>query len=254
MKPAFGSLEYAQARLHARLGRRPTESDWRRIEVLRELGATIEALRRSALGDWVAGLGEHPDAHDVEAVLRDHWRRRVGEVASWVAPEWSEAMRWSAWLPELPVLDHLARGGAAFEWMDRDPVYRDLCGRDPSQWPVGSAASALLPLAPAWADPDALPALWFAHWRGLLPAGAAGTMLEALARTLRAHVREFIAAQAGDGVPLRRALAARLMFLLRRSALDPVQPFVFLALWALDLERLRGELVRRAAFPRLMVA
>jgi hypothetical protein len=254
VKPAFGSLEYAQARLHARLGRRPGEGDWRRIEVLRELPATIEALRRSALGEWVAGLGERPDAHDVEAVLRAHWRRRVEEVASWVAPEWSEALRWAGWLPELPVLDHLARGGRAFDWMDRDPVYRDLRGRGPESWPPGSPAAQLRPLGPAWTDPDALPAVWFAHWRALLPASAAGTMLESLAQTLRAHVGEFIAAQAGDGLPLRRALAARLMFLLRRSALDPVQPFVFLALWALDLERLRGELVRRAAFPRLMVA
>jgi len=33
--------------------------------------------------------------------------------------------------------------------------------------------------------------------------------------------------------------------------LDPAAAFIFLALAALDLERLRGELARRAAFPRL---
>jgi hypothetical protein len=36
--------------------------------------------------------------------------------------------------------------------------------------------------------------------------------------------------------------------------LDPAAAFVFLALSALDVERLRGELVRRAAFPRAPLA
>jgi len=38
---------------------------------------------------------------------------------------------------------------------------------------------------------------------------------------------------------------------LRRAMLDPAAAFAYLALIALDLERLRGELLRRAAFPGL---
>jgi hypothetical protein len=52
-----------------------------------------------------------------------------------------------------------------------------------------------------------------------------------------------------DGTPLVRALSARLTLLFRRAVLDPAAAFVFLAQIALDLQRLRGELLRRAAFP-----
>ena len=57
-----------------------------------------------------------------------------------------------------------------------------------------------------------------------------------------------------DGWPLRRALQARLALLFRRAMLDPAAAFIFLALTALDLERLRGELLRRAAFPGVAMA
>jgi len=50
---------------------------------------------------------------------------------------------------------------------------------------------------------------------------------------------------------MRRALAVRLSLLYRRATLDPAVAFIFLALSALDMERLRGELLRRALFPRL---
>jgi hypothetical protein len=57
-----------------------------------------------------------------------------------------------------------------------------------------------------------------------------------------------------DGWPLRRTLQARLTLLFRRAMLDPAAAFAYLALTALDLERLRGELLRRAAFPALVAA
>jgi hypothetical protein len=42
--------------------------------------------------------------------------------------------------------------------------------------------------------------------------------------------------------------------LLRRAALHPAAAFIHLALCALDLERLRAELVRRIVFARWVVS
>jgi hypothetical protein len=52
----------------------------------------------------------------------------------------------------------------------------------------------------------------------------------------------------------RRALGSRLTHLYRRATLEPAVAFVFLALSALDMERLRGELLRRAIFPSIEMA
>jgi hypothetical protein len=46
----------------------------------------------------------------------------------------------------------------------------------------------------------------------------------------------------------------RLVRLFRRSALDPAAAFIYLAVACLDLERLRGELLRRAIFPTFRMA
>jgi hypothetical protein len=47
---------------------------------------------------------------------------------------------------------------------------------------------------------------------------------------------------------------SRLALLYRRATSNPAAAFIFLALCALDMERLRGELLRRAIFPRFGVA
>ncbi len=70
-------------------------------------------------------------------------------------------------------------------------------------------------------------------------------------RTIAAHLADFRNPATRDGETLRRALAARLTLLFRRAMLDPAAAFIYLALVAQDGERLRGELVRRAALPGL---
>ena len=71
----------------------------------------------------------------------------------------------------------------------------------------------------------------------------------ARARTIAAHLAEFRNPATRDGERCGDALAARLTLLFRRAMLDPAAAFIYLALVAQDGERLRGELVRRAALP-----
>jgi hypothetical protein len=69
-----------------------------------------------------------------------------------------------------------------------------------------------------------------------------------------AHLIAFRALPPGDGTALRRALKPKLATLFRYAIATPAATFVFLALTLLDGERLRGELIRRAAFPRVPLA
>jgi predicted ATPase len=68
-------------------------------------------------------------------------------------------------------------------------------------------------------------------------------------RTLSNHLEQFVAATTAEAWLLRQALEARLRIFFRRAVLDAAAVFAFLGLSAIDLERLRGELARRAAFP-----
>jgi hypothetical protein len=261
-----GSLEFAHARIWARHGERPDEALWRRIEAAREFGAVLEIARASALARWLEGVGS-ADVHAIEIALRRHWRERVAEVAAWMPAAWRPAIEWCAVLVDLPALQHLARGGAPLPWLSGDPVLGALVDADavvPAA-PPGRSSTAALAAAPAdrrerqalqvlldaaRPDPTRLLALWRREWQRRLPRAAGRGALQArLLPLLAAHEAAFGAPPPLDGWALRRGLQQRLSMLLRRTLIEPTTAFVHLALCALDFERLRGELLRRAAFP-----
>lgn len=214
-----GDLDYAQARLAARYGERPNEAAWRSIGVIRDLPALLDAARQGPFRRWVAGLAPDPDAHAIEAAMRASWRGLCDEVRSWMPAEWQPAVECACSLVDLPVVAYLARGEPPLAWM------RDYPEPAPSADP----------------DPGALLAAWRDEWNRRAPASARrDPILRELAHVLRS--------------PSRQKAAARLPLLYRRSVLEPSAAFVFLALSALDMERLRGELLRRALFPHLRMA
>jgi hypothetical protein len=246
-----GSLEYAHARLGARFGARPDELAWRRIEMIRDVGGMLDAARASQLSLYLGEIGPDADAHAIELVLRVGLRERVRAIAAWMPPNWRAAIEWCALLPDLPVLQHLARGGSAPPWLRDDPLGAAL--RDSECGPKGEGAAYLL--AEGRLDPDRIAALWLAEWQRRLPVPVAESpFLADVVRLLKAHAAAFREPLQVEGWTLRRALHARLTQLFRRATLTPAAAFIFLTLSALDIERLRGELLRRVVFPRLPLA
>jgi hypothetical protein len=234
-----GSTEYAWARLCARYGQRLDEAQWHRIESTRTLAGFFESVRGSSLQGWIGELAPASGAHVVDLHIRAQWRALVDELARWSAAEWQPAVRWCSALVDLPVVDYLARGGAPLPWMPDDPRYAALVeGERPRDHP----------LAPLLAAGSTVPA-WTREWRRRLPRSRSGLLFE-LERMVVVHRAAFESLPPGDGTPARRSLAAKLVPLFRRAAATPVAVLVFLALALLDAERLRGELLRRAAFAR----
>jgi len=263
-----GSLELTHARVLARHGERLAGADWRRIEAIRDWTPALELARTTALRPWLEGVSVDSGVAQIEATLRRHWRGVVAEVAGWMPEAWHEAVRWCAWLPELPLVQHLARGGDPPHWMRDDEAWRAVAAAPPTSRAAVLAAGPAAPLAAAWTAPDDAAGTWLAEWRRRLPAnaregddtGARATpdsmrhSLEALVRALREHARVFRVAAPTEGWAMRASLRSELVLLLRRAALQPAVAFVHLALCALDFERLRAELLRRVIFPGWKVA
>ncbi|WP_298828246.1 hypothetical protein [uncultured Piscinibacter sp.] len=247
---ACGSHEYAHARVHARHGQRLDAAAWRRIEVMRDFSPLLELARGTALRPWLVGITADSDAHQVEAVLRRHWRALVDELVAWMPGEWRPALAWCTLLPDLALLQHLARGGTPMTWMEDDDRWRALCAATPAARQAMLATGPAADLAGAWAAPRSFGAAWRDAWQRRLPRprGDAQEMLTRLVDLLVEHHQDFAEAQAGQGWRLRGELQARLTLLLRRAALQPAAVFAHLALCALDLERLRAELLRRRLF------
>lgn len=222
-----GDLDYAMARIAARFGERPAEATWRALAVIRERTALFDAARQPPFRRWTAGLPPDADAHAIEAALRANGRALAAEVRLWMPARWQPAVDWACALADLPAAHYLAQGGAPLHWMRDDAEFRDL-------------AHATV-VAPAHAT--AVLREWRDEWWRRVPERTPA--LRELARVVHAH-------RGADAD--RHALAARLVLLYRRAPVDAGAAFVFLALSALDMERLRGELLRRVLFPRVRIA
>jgi len=217
-------MEYAQARLQARYGAHPDEAQWRQLGVHRDLVAYLAAARAMPFADWLAGIDESAGPHEIERALRRIWRKSVAEVARWLPAEWGPAARWVETLIDLPAFAHRQRGDTLPKGVELDPRLGAL------------------------ADSKANLEQWQAHWIRLWPEDRDfdHVALKQLGERLRRHLADFARTEAAAARESRRALRIRTAYAFRRAALQPLAAFLFLLLLALDLERLRAELMLRA--------
>lgn len=252
MRADTDSLEYAHARIWARWGMRPDEVAWRRIETTRELAPVLELARAGALARWLQGVSAEAGLHATESALRRRWRECVQALARWMPAEWRPSIDWCARLADLSAVQHWARESVRAAWLEQDEHLRALDAA------AGEASERAPDADPAWrdllrrarGDPSSVLASWLQTWRRRLPPHGRAAIERELLPLLVCHVQAFSAPQAADGWGQRRALYARLVALLRRHPVEPLSAFVFLALQALEVERLRGEIVGRMAFPQ----
>jgi hypothetical protein len=244
---AFG---YVQARVQARLAGLPRESDWQRLEATRSLSAFLEESRITALKPWVAGLSGASDAHDIDRGVRAIYRAEIEAAARWVPEPWRASVRWVQWLPQLSALGQGLKAGRAPDWMARDPFLAGFLGVQGELDRTALRAAGLDPFVDAAAEGRNLTEVWLDGWRGRCPSirRRFRESLDRLAATLLDHQRQFLAAAPDRTWPLRRDLDHRLRHLFHVFLLQPAGLFAYLALVAVELERLRAALVSRALF------
>lgn len=260
-------IEYAHARASAWLAQRPDDRLWTQLHSARTVGAALEAVRGSAAAAYVSGITWPAPLADLELAFRQQWRTRVDEVARWAPDAWRAALRWTAYLVDLPALAHLLGEEPVPPWIGADPVLAPYALEQRGDRLARLAQGPFAPLAlavetaaptPRRADTAARPHVrlhaalraWDSEWRARWPEcdGEARLGLERLVARVATHLARFGALAVEDAPVARQKLAADVAALMRRSAAQPAALFAYLALVALDLERLRGEIVVRAAF------
>ncbi len=249
MMPVAG-FDYAQARIQARYARRPSESVWTQLDAAQGFAAYLESARGTVLSPWVDSLSAGSDVHDVEHSIRGTLYTSIRTTARWVPGPWTSAVIWLQWLAYLPALKYLLEGGPVLAWMREGHRLRPYLADSPKVRQEALAAAGGGSLVSAWKSGRGLLAGWLDGWRASWPREGPErrAALQALTDLMVDHVQQFPAASPGSGWPVRRYLAKRLELEFRRHALTPTAVFAYLALLALDLERLRAGLVRRALF------
>lgn len=239
---------YAQARLQARLGESLSAAAQEQMDATRDLASLLAAVRSTSQRRYAARLAPGLDPHDLERHLRAEWVALVDEVARWQPREWQATVRWLAWLPSLPLLQKLARGGRPPAWARHDPWLGRVIATEPALRAAALDATPLRPLRAVFdaKDRDAA-GEWLVRWRACWPRHAtAEPALNRIAQHLAdcdAKLRDPGARASDDAL---RALRQRLLRIFRRHPLSPAVAVAFLLLEGLGLLALRGQVMRRA--------
>lgn len=233
---------YVRARLQARHGGRLGEDGWRALEAAQSIDEFLDRARAGPLRRFIERINAGMEPHAIERTLRAEWRIYVGEIAGWMTPAWRPAVLWATWFADLPAIA-VALADATPDWVWQDTVFADLAEAD------AGAASVLAPLAKS--DSRSLTARWLSHWRTLWPRGSDADRrgLKQLITVVTAHFGQLSGAHAQEASgPYRRDLDRVVRRLFRRDGAAPAAVFCHLIFVALDLERLRGGLLRRRLF------
>jgi hypothetical protein len=265
------SLEYAYARIGACLGQRPDDRLWQQLRSARSVPALLELVRSSPAAAAVSGIPVGASGDVIELAFRQQLRLRIDDVASWAPPEWRPSLHYTRHVADLPALLHLLTGEPLPRWIAADPELSQYAVAGQAERRAAIAAGPLARLADAAEEDPALalgrrdgfrrvmPLLsaaqralsaWSAEWRARWPATShdIAAALNRSAQLLEGHRQRFATLAVADTQTARSALASTLASMVRRYPSHPAALYAYLGVFALDLERLRGEFVR-CAYP-----
>ena len=244
------TFAYVQTRLQARHGNRPDERTWQRLETFKELAGYLQNARRTVLRPWVLGFHEHDDYHTLEISLIRQYRFYINEIAFWQPQQWQKAVHWLKQLPDLPALQHLLTGNTALTWMLDDPRLKLFSTTNPEQRIEYMKQSDYAPLIQAWQSGTTLTDAWVQHWQSLWHEKKSPHIqpLLQLITLLYQHLDNFRHSPLTRTWQTREILNRQLTSMFRKYNYQPVAAFIHLALVALDIERLRGDIMQRSLF------
>jgi hypothetical protein len=243
------SFAYVQVRLQARHGARADEAVWRQLQGTSDFANYLQLARHTPLRPWVATLDPGLSSDGIESELRRLFRRHVDEVAAWVVPAWRPAVLWVRRLPDLPALQYLFGDAPIPAWIQEDPELHEIGCLSIKERLEVMQQSDCIPFLSAWQAGESLPDAWLAHWRTLWPKAARNDQgLASLGKALRRYLQVLQADRSGSVQSRCEALQVQLLSAFRRYSFQPAAVFSYLALTALQLARLRGELLVRQLF------
>jgi hypothetical protein len=240
---------YTQTRLQARHGMRPNKQEWRMVEGQKELASFLQSARQTSLRPWVLSMHAQDNSHLLEATLRQLYRNYVDEVVIWLPSPWRASVQWVKYLLDLPSLQYLLSGNTAPTWMRDDPQIKQFTPTYLEARIQVMQKSVYAPLIAARQSGKTLLTGWTEHWRSLWPQEKSNRSIVKLIALFNQHLANFQQLSPQLAWKSRETLATKLTIMFRQFSYQPVAAFIHLALIALDLERLRGDVIQRCLFP-----
>lgn len=240
---------YVQTRLQARHGMRPAEDEWRRLRSIGDLGNYLQVVQKSDLSNWAVGLSVNTSVHDIELILRQRFRAYIDDLSRWPADEWRTSIAWVKRLIDLPAINHILSGQPPANWMIDDPELKPFIHVNENLRDDAFLSSDCSVFLKAWKAHEPLVDAWYRQWLAHAPLKKQQQSdLDRLWRLFKKRLQTQCDNPEDSTELVRESMERELRGIFRSLAGKPEMIFAHLGLVALDLEKLRGDLVRRALF------
>lgn len=229
------NFAYAQARLHARLEGRLSETDWQTLAGSRNFGNCLDVINQTATANVTSRLDRTNSVHAVERVLREEWGAIVKEIADWLPERLQQATYWIMLLPHLRRFEYSPENDGIPGWLRLKKEFGE------------SAEVMQLEETPEFSTLE-VAEIWRNEWSLRLPDKRhVGELITALTPLLDRYLDKETP-KITETLKAWQKLDSYLKGLFRNHSQTPVAVFAYLGLIALDFERLRGVLVDRIIF------
>jgi hypothetical protein len=245
----LASFAYAQTRIQSRYGERADAGVWLKLHNILDLGSYLQTAQQTALRPWVLGLSSTYNSHDIEQALRQKYRQHVDEVASWMPVKWHRPLQWIKRLADLPTLQYLLAGGEPLEWMKSDPEISDFTGDDVQLRVQHIRTAGNQALVDSWQQHGSILSGWLSQWKSIRPESIYFDQGQKQLEKLLLEQVQLQTRQQGKTLPGDyEIMLDRLRLVFRRSAFQPAAVCAYLAIVAIDVHRLRSDLMLRLLF------
>lgn len=242
-RPGFS---YSQARLAAQHALLLPEEEWRSIESIKEFNVFLDMVRNSNLGRWLSHSAYRHE-HEIELRLRKQFRNYIAHISSWQPAPWQKAIQWCQILLYLPWLKLLWKNKPNdLTWAERDELL-SCVGNDQE----GAASyNGLIMLRQGIENDESALNTWLAVWYDLWPSHDSQDALQL--KKLETFWKDFLGhlheQDLNDIGLLDEKMLSSLHTWFRNQSQKPVSAYILLSLSAIELFRLRRELLKRCFY------
>jgi hypothetical protein len=248
----LSKFAYVQVRLQSRYSQRANEDVWLRLHNIHDLSSYLQIAQQTPLRQWTLGIDARHSSHEIELALRQKYRNHIDEISHWVPADWQKSVQWVKRLADLPVLHYLLSGGASSDWMKCDPDIRDFTVGDSTLRLQAMTDAGYASLVIAWQQNRNLSAGWISDWKAMYPKVTAFTTgLQNLEHLLQQQLHSQLEVDNTTTQDLAvdyESITNKLAIFFRHHAFQPAAVYAYLAIIAIDLHRVRADLLQRLFF------
>lgn len=217
-------LNYLTAKLQAKLSSLASDRDWYLLDGLEDVSSYMQGIKQGSLHNYFIHFSDNLSGHEVEQLIRERWHAEINNLT--LPKKYQAALEWIRFLFYLDFIDYKLNN-EPLAWMEKDSFLNNINNFD------------------LFDNKENNNAIWLEHWQKLWPndTSKAKKLGQLLLSIYTSDLTQLEALKNHY-----KTLREKLISYFHHNILHALTIFAYLGLIALDLYKLRAEVLQRALF------